>query len=98
LDTHSSEGKLVGPRREIAPEEADRDPLQDLKKQLSEEFRDQPEERIDQAARHSLDRPADVKVRDFVGLFAWRHAPEPSFLTVFTSPPLSGPTRIAGGG
>jgi hypothetical protein len=66
----------VGPRREIASEEAGRDPLLDLKKQLSEEYKDQPEEKIDQAARHSLDRLADAKVRDFVGLFAWRHARE----------------------
>jgi hypothetical protein len=66
----------VGPKRKFAPEEADRDPLLDLKKQLSEEYEDQPEDKIDQAARHSLDRLADVKVRDFVGLFAWRHARE----------------------
>jgi hypothetical protein len=67
---------IVGPRRKIESEEAGRDPLLDLKKQLSEEYEDQPEAKIDQAARHSLDRLADVKVREFVALFAWRHARE----------------------
>jgi hypothetical protein len=43
---------IVGPRRKIASEEAGRDPLLDLKKQLSEEYEDQPEAKIDQAARH----------------------------------------------
>jgi hypothetical protein len=33
-------------------------------------------DRIDQAARHGLDRLADVRVRGFVGIFAWRHARE----------------------
>jgi hypothetical protein len=47
LATHSSEGgTILGPRRKIAPEEAGRDPLLDLKKQLSEEYEDQPEDKI----------------------------------------------------
>jgi hypothetical protein len=53
-----------------------RDSLLGLKKQLLEEYGDQTEDRIDQAARHGLDRLADVRVRGFVGIFAWRHARE----------------------
>jgi hypothetical protein len=53
-----------------------RDSLPGLKKQLSEEYVDQTEDRIDQAARHGLDRLADVRVRGFIGIFAWRHARE----------------------
>jgi hypothetical protein len=59
-----------------ALEGAGRDSLPGLKKQLSEEYVDQTEDRIDQAARHGLDRLADVRVRGFVGIFAWRHARE----------------------
>jgi|UniRef100_UPI0039C99942 hypothetical protein len=59
-----------------ALEGAGRDSLPGLKKQLSEEYGDQTEDRIDQAARHGLDRLADVRVRGFVGIFAWRHARE----------------------
>jgi hypothetical protein len=59
-----------------ALEGAGRDSLLGLKKQLSEEYGDQTEDRIDQAARHGLDRLADVRVRGFVGIFAWRHARE----------------------
>jgi hypothetical protein len=59
-----------------ALEGAGRDSLPSLKKQLSEEYVDQTEDRIDQAARHGLDRLADVRVRGFVGIFAWRHARE----------------------
>jgi hypothetical protein len=59
-----------------ALEGAGRDSLAGLKKQLSEEYVDQTEDRIDQAARHGLDRLADVRVRGFVGIFAWRHARE----------------------
>ena len=65
----------MSPGRKNAQEKAG-DPLPGLKKQLSEEYEDQPEYKIDQAARHALDRLADAKVRDFVGLFAWRHARE----------------------
>jgi hypothetical protein len=59
-----------------ALEGAGRDSLLGLKKQLSEEYGDQTEDRIDQAARHGLDRLADVRVRSFIGIFAWRHARE----------------------
>jgi hypothetical protein len=56
--------------------EAGRDPLPSLKRQLSEENQGQPEDRIDLAARHGLDRLADARVRAFVGILAWRHASE----------------------
>jgi hypothetical protein len=69
-------GKILSPRRANAPEEAGRDSLPRLKKQLSEEYEDQPEDRIDEAAKHGLDRLAGAKVRGFVEVFAWRHARE----------------------
>lgn len=55
-------------------EEAIKDPLPRLKKELSEEYEDQPEERIEEAAKHALDRLGDARVREFVPIFAWRHA------------------------
>jgi hypothetical protein len=67
---------ILSPGRRKALEEAGRDPLRGLKKQLSEEYEDQPEDRIDEAAKHGLDRLADARVRGFVGIFAWRHARE----------------------
>jgi hypothetical protein len=66
----------LSPWRKDALEETGRDPLPGLKKQLSEENQGQPEDRIDRAARHGLDRLADARVRAFVGIFAWRHASE----------------------
>lgn len=45
-----------------------------LTKHLSEEYEDQPEDRINEVAKHALDRFADARIRDFVGVFAWRHA------------------------
>ena len=51
-----------------------RDPLQRLRKQLAEEYRDQPGDRIDEAAKHALDRLGGARVREFVPIFAWRHA------------------------
>jgi len=56
--------------------ETGRDALIGLRKQLSEEYAGQPEDRIDQAARHGIDRLADAKVRAFIGILAWRHASE----------------------
>ena len=55
-------------------EESIIDPLPWLKKQLTNEFEEQPDDLIDQAAKHSLDRYKDVRVREFVSVFAWRHA------------------------
>lgn len=66
----------MSPWRKNPLEETGRDPLPGLKKQLSEENQGQPEDRIDRAARHGLDRLADARVRAFVGIFAWRHATE----------------------
>jgi hypothetical protein len=51
-----------------------RDPLQRLRDQLAEEYRDQPGDRIDEAAKHALDRLVGARVREFVPIFAWRHA------------------------
>ena len=67
-------GNILSPGRKNAVKETGRDPLVSLKKQLSKEYEGQPEDRIDQAARHGLDRLADARVRAFVGIFAWRHA------------------------
>ena len=55
-------------------EASTRDPLQRLRKQLADEYRDQPDDRIDEAAKHALDRLGDVRMREFVPIFAWRHA------------------------
>ena len=56
------------------PEASTRDPLPRLRKQLAEEYRDQPGDRIDEAAKHALDRFGGAKVREFVPILAWRHA------------------------
>jgi hypothetical protein len=55
-------------------EASTKDPLQRLRKQLADEYRDQPGDRIDEAAKHALDRLGDARVREFVPIFAWRHA------------------------
>jgi len=55
-------------------EASTRDPLQRLRKQLAQEYRDQPGDKIDEAAKHALDRLGDARVREFVPIFAWRHA------------------------
>ena len=55
-------------------EASTRDPLQRLRKQLADEYRDQPDDRIDEAAKHALNRLWDARVREFVPIFAWRHA------------------------
>jgi len=51
-----------------------RGPLPRLRKQLADEYRDQPGERIDEAAQHALDRFGGAKVKEFVPILAWRHA------------------------
>ena len=73
---YEREAVIVSPGRKDVLKEADRDPLPGLKKQLSEEYEDQPKDSIDQAAEHGLDRFANARVRAFVGIFAWRHARE----------------------
>ena len=55
-------------------EASNRDPLRRLRKQLADEYRDQPGDRIDEAAKHALDRFGGAKVREFVPILAWRHA------------------------
>ncbi|MGA9161370.1 MAG: hypothetical protein WB297_10990 [Actinomycetota bacterium] len=57
-------------------EEAIRNPLPRLKKQLAEEYEALPEDRIDEVAQHAIDELADARVREFVPIFAWRHARE----------------------
>jgi hypothetical protein len=72
--------------------DAGRDPLTGLKKQLSEEYKGQPEDRIDQAARHGLDRLADARVRASLG-FSRGDTPQSTFVElpeVFTSLPHGG--------
>jgi hypothetical protein len=44
-------------------EQAIRDPLPGLRKQLAEEYRDQPDDRIDEAAKHAVERLGGAKVR-----------------------------------
>ena len=51
-----------------------KDPLPGLKKELKSEYQDLPDERIDQVARHALDKYAPARVQDFVPVLAWRHA------------------------
>ena len=43
-------------------------------RQLADEYRDQPGDRIDEAAKHALDRFGGAKVKEFVPILAWRHA------------------------
>jgi hypothetical protein len=57
-------------------EQAIRDPLLGLRKQLAEEYRDQPDDRMDEAAKHAVERLGGAKVREFVPILAWRHARE----------------------
>jgi hypothetical protein len=64
----------LSPGQKDAQAVRSKDPLVVLKQHLSEEFENQPEDMINEAAKHSLDRFADARIRDFVGVFAWRHA------------------------
>ena len=62
-------------QEQISPlEESIRAPLPRLKEQLIEEFEGQREDLIDHAAKHSLERYKGANVREFVPIFAWRHA------------------------
>jgi hypothetical protein len=51
-----------------------KDPLPGLTKQLKSEYQELPDERIDEAARHALDKYAPARVQEFVPVLAWRHA------------------------
>jgi hypothetical protein len=57
-------------------EEALKDPLPGVMKQLKEEHEELPEQKIDKAARHGLERLSGARVREFVPILAWRHARE----------------------
>lgn len=51
-----------------------KDPLPGLKKQLEAEYEDLPQKRIDDVARHSVERLSGARVKEFVPVLAWRHA------------------------
>jgi hypothetical protein len=57
-------------------EESLKDPLPGIKKQLREEYRDLPEEKVGEAAERALGEFADARVREFVPIMAWRRARE----------------------
>ena len=52
------------------------DPIPGLKKQLEDEYRDVPEAQVEQVVKHALHEFEDARVRDFVPIFAFRHARE----------------------
>jgi len=66
----------MSPDRSSPLEEAIRDPLPGLRKQLADEYEGLPDEEIDQAAQQALDELAEAKVREFVPVIAWRRARE----------------------
>jgi hypothetical protein len=51
-----------------------REPLRGLVEQLKDAHGDLPDEQIRDVARHSLDRFAKARIRNFVPVLAWRHA------------------------
>jgi hypothetical protein len=51
-----------------------KDPLPGLKTQLESEYKHIPDERIDQVAKHSVERFSGARVKEFVSVLAWRHA------------------------
>jgi hypothetical protein len=57
-------------------EEAIRNPLPRLERRLIDEFEALPNDRIHEVAQHALDELADARFREFVPIFAWRHARE----------------------
>jgi hypothetical protein len=50
-----------------------KDPLPGLKKQLEKEYEHIADERIDQVAKHSVERFSRARVKEFVSVLAWRH-------------------------
>jgi hypothetical protein len=60
---------VVGPKQEPI-----KDPLPGLKMRLEREYEHVPDERIDQVAKHSVERFSGARVREFVSVLAWRHA------------------------
>jgi hypothetical protein len=57
-------------------EEALKDPLPGVKKQLAQEYDGLPHEKIDEVAKKALDELAEARVREFVPVIAWRRARE----------------------
>jgi hypothetical protein len=51
-----------------------REPLRGLVEQLRDAHGDLPDEQIWEVAKHSLDRFAKARIRNFVPVLAWRHA------------------------
>jgi hypothetical protein len=51
-----------------------REPLPGLVEQLRDAHGDLPDEQIREVAKHSLDRFAKARIRNFVPVLAWRHA------------------------
>ena len=51
-----------------------KDPLPRLKKELETEFEDLSQERIDEVAKHAVERLSGARVKEFVPVLAWRHA------------------------
>ena len=50
------------------------EPLRGLVEQLKDAHGDLPDEQIRDVAKHSLDRFAKARIRNFVPVLAWRHA------------------------
>lgn len=61
--------RLLDPKQEPI-----RDALPGVKKQLETEYGDLPEERVDEVAKHSVERFSGARVKEFVPVLAWRHA------------------------
>jgi hypothetical protein len=79
----------MSPERRNPMEEAIRNPLPRLEKRLTEEFEALPDDRIHEVARHALDELADARVREFVPIFAWRHARDHLRKAAWRPPPAN---------
>lgn len=77
--------------------DAIRDPLPGLRKQLANEFgRFLPKKRINDAAEQALDEFEGARIREFVPVFAWRHARarlSDVVRVAATAPPTRAPSR-----
>lgn len=61
----------------IPIDDPNRDPLPGLRDQLTKAYGDAvSREMIDEVAGHAVDQLANARIRDFVPVFAWRHACE----------------------
>lgn len=61
-------------QRSNQKQEAIKDLLPRLRKQLEEEYEDLPEGKAHAVAKQALDELAEARVRDFVPIMAWRRA------------------------